>query len=210
MAWLLFLFFSFAFSFREQKNLVSLCNGHCLSGWSWQRKFDLRFFSWRLWKQVLWNITWWYPPLGFTLSYHFGVTWTEFWSHRGVGEVKLPAFLSTVFSDQVLTLYSCYVHGKPCAKCFLLLLCAFNHFPATGSVVLVPDPSENWSRRSCFLIMFESPWYDLRGWLGVKNQLSIYLVLKRDLVNQERSFLEICSTWNSMKSQNSIWMSYMI
>ena len=28
-----------------------------------------------------------------------------------------------------------------------------------------------------FLITFESPWYDLRGWLGVKSQLSIYLYL---------------------------------
>ena len=27
------------------------------------------------------------------------------------------------------------------------------------------------------LITFESPWYDLRGWLGVKKQLSIYLLI---------------------------------
>ena len=28
---------------------------------------------------------------------------------------------------------------------------------------------------SCFLITFVSPWYDLRGWLGIKKRLYIYL-----------------------------------
>ena len=35
------------------------------------------------------------------------------------------------------------------------------------------------------LIAVGSPWYDLHGWLGVKNQLSIYLLLfrRRDWIN---------------------------
>ena len=30
---------------------------------------------------------------------------------------------------------------------------------------------------ACVVLPSQSPWYDIRGWLGVKSQLSIYLVL---------------------------------
>ena len=32
------------------------------------------------------------------------------------------------------------------------------------------------SRSSCFLITVVSPWCDRRGWLGIKNQLSVFLL----------------------------------
>ena len=35
----------------------------------------------------------------------------------------------------------------------------------------------------CVLIAFGSPWYDLRSWLGVKNQLSICLCMSASFLN---------------------------
>ena len=39
------------------------------------------------------------------------------------------------------------------------------------------DSSDVWNLRAVFsfLITFESPWYDLRGWLGVKSKLALCL-----------------------------------
>ena len=43
-----------------------------------------------------------------------------------------------------------------------------------------------------FLLTFESPWYDLRGWLGVKSELSIYLRRVAYTTTSQREYHSLC------------------
>ena len=55
-----------------------------------------------------------------------------------------------------------------------------------------------------FFLSLLSPWYDLRGWLGVKQQLSIYLVLVLVLLTRLLTDFFVWS-WNCPAWRLALW-----